>query len=220
MREILCWRGPASVNVFALGTGNTPLPRAAFHLAGLVPDAVLPFPLMEPPEAIARLGLISYDLDFEDASVDLRAFTRAALRRVCESTPAVAWAAFEGAFSYEELLTDQVARQVYGYRVSGAEPRPTTAASVTGPCRPPPAATRRNAPVPGPSDYGGRVPGPGRAVSAGDGQVTTGSTRGRSSGLRWRGRSARRSGRCGSRPQGPGRRGRTGRRRWGGRDRG
>ncbi|MFD3924952.1 hypothetical protein [Streptomyces sp. NPDC058614] len=97
-------------------------PKEAFHLAGLIPDTVLSIALMDPPEAIARLGLISYDLDFEDISLDLRAFTRAALRRVCEGTRAVARAAFEGSFHYEELLTDQVAQQVYGYCVSGTEP--------------------------------------------------------------------------------------------------
>jgi hypothetical protein len=110
------------VNVFVLGAGSTPLPKEAFRLAGLVPDAVLAFPLLDPPEAIARLGLVSYDLDFEDTTLDLHGFTRAALRRVCEGRRAVAWAAFEGAFHYEELLTDQVAPQVYGYCVSGTEP--------------------------------------------------------------------------------------------------
>ncbi|MFF3329472.1 hypothetical protein ACFYWX_07890 [Streptomyces sp. NPDC002888] len=34
----------------------------------------------------------------------------------------MAWAAFEGTFHYDELLTDQVAHQVYGYRTTGAEP--------------------------------------------------------------------------------------------------
>ncbi|ULR50295.1 hypothetical protein [Streptomyces deccanensis] len=122
LREALCWRGPASVNVFVLGAGGAPLPEDAFHLAGLVPDAVLAFPLMEPPPAVARLGLVSYDLDFEDTSLDLHVYARAVLRRVCEGTRAVAWTAFEGAFHYDELLTDRVAPQVYGYCVSGGEP--------------------------------------------------------------------------------------------------
>lgn len=34
----------------------------------------------------------------------------------------VAWAAFEGSFRYDELLSERVAHQVYGYCVSGAEP--------------------------------------------------------------------------------------------------
>lgn len=122
VQEFLCWRGPASVNAFVVGAGNTPLPGESFRLAGLVPDAVLPFPLTDLPEAIERLGLVSYDLDFDDTSLDLRAYTRAALRRVCEGTWAVAWAASEGSFHYDELLTDEVARQVYGYCVSGTEP--------------------------------------------------------------------------------------------------
>ncbi|MEE1766402.1 MULTISPECIES: hypothetical protein [unclassified Streptomyces] len=122
LRAALCWRGPVSVNVFVLGAGWTPLPKEAFHLAGLVPDAVSAFPLREPPPTVARLGLVSYDLDFEDDSLDLHAYTRAALRRVCEGTRAVAWTAFEGSFHYDELLTQQVAHQVYGYCVSGGEP--------------------------------------------------------------------------------------------------
>ncbi|MGW4898197.1 hypothetical protein ACWEQL_39040 [Kitasatospora sp. NPDC004240] len=122
VQELLDWRGPASVNVFVAGAGNTPLPAGAFHLAGLVPDEVLPFPLLGQPAAIARLGLISYDLDFEDITLDLRGYTGAALRRVCADGPAVAWAAFEGSFHYDELLTDQVAHQVYGLCVSGGDP--------------------------------------------------------------------------------------------------
>ncbi|MEU9957797.1 hypothetical protein [Streptomyces sp. NPDC050982] len=122
IQDFLCWRGPASVNVFVLGAGSTPFPKETFHIAGLVPDRVLPFALMEPPEDIAALGLVSYDLDFEDTTLDLRAYTGAVLRRVCEGTRSVAWAAFEGSFSYDRLLTDPVADQVYGYCVSGSEP--------------------------------------------------------------------------------------------------
>ncbi|MEU9225875.1 hypothetical protein AB0D40_16080 [Streptomyces massasporeus] len=120
MRDLLCWRGPASVNVFVIGSGNTPLPEEAFRLARIVPDALLPFPLLEQPEAIERLGLVSYDIDFDDVSLDLREYTRAVLQRLCD-TRSVAWAAFEGSFHYDELLTDQVAHQVYGYCMAGAE---------------------------------------------------------------------------------------------------
>ncbi|PKW12395.1 hypothetical protein SAMN05428944_0345 [Streptomyces sp. 1222.5] len=122
IRDLLCWRGPASVNVFVIGSGNTPLPEEAFHLAGMVPDAFLSFPLLGQPKAIERLGLVSYDLDFSDVSLDLREYTGAVLRRVCADTRAVAWAAFEGTFHYDELLTSRVAHQVYGYCTTGAEP--------------------------------------------------------------------------------------------------
>ncbi|MEU9135483.1 hypothetical protein AB0D33_05845 [Streptomyces sp. NPDC048404] len=107
MNDLLCRRGPVSVNVFVVGAGNTPLPEEAFHLAGMVPDAFLPFPLLDQPEAVERLGLVSYDLDFDDTSLDLREYTRAVLRCVCADTRAVAWAAFEGTFHYDELLTGQ-----------------------------------------------------------------------------------------------------------------
>ncbi|WP_158690614.1 hypothetical protein [Streptomyces sp. 142MFCol3.1] len=110
------------MNVFVIGSGNTPLPEEAFHLARMVPDAMLPFPLLGQPEAIERLGLVSYDIDFDDVSLDLREYTRAVLQRVCADTRSVAWAAFEGSFHYDELLTDQVAHQVYGYCMTGAEP--------------------------------------------------------------------------------------------------
>ncbi|KRD22886.1 MULTISPECIES: hypothetical protein [unclassified Streptomyces] len=122
MRDLLCWRGPVSVNVFVLGSGNTPLSEEAFHLVGMVPDALLPFPLLGQPEAVERLGLVSYDIDFDDVSLDLRAYTRAVLQRVCADTRSVAWAAFEGSFHYDELLTDRVAHQVYGYCTTGVEP--------------------------------------------------------------------------------------------------
>ncbi|WP_329376637.1 hypothetical protein OG625_03810 [Streptomyces sp. NBC_01351] len=122
IHETLCWRGPASVNVFVVGAGNTPLPAEAFHLAGLVPDDMLPFVLMEQPAAVEPFGLISYDLDFEDTSLDLREYTRAALARLCEDHRAVAWAGFEGSIHYDHLLTDEVARQIYGYCASGTEP--------------------------------------------------------------------------------------------------
>lgn len=122
MYGALSWRGPLSVNVFVVGAGNTPLPDEAFRLAGLVPDAVLPYPLQEQPEAVRPLGLVSYDVDFDDTSLDLRDYTRAVLRRLCADTPAVAWAAFEGTFDYDELLGDRVADQVYGHCAHHAEP--------------------------------------------------------------------------------------------------
>ncbi|MEV7526286.1 hypothetical protein [Streptomyces sp. NPDC091371] len=122
IHETLCWRGPASVNVFVIGAGNTPLPKEAFHLAGLVPDDMLPFVLMEQPEAIAPFGMISYDLDFDDTSLDLRAYTRATLGRLCEDGRAVAWAGFEGSLHYDHLLTDEVAAGIYGFCASGTEP--------------------------------------------------------------------------------------------------
>ncbi|MET8632591.1 hypothetical protein ACWEQ2_02230 [Streptomyces sp. NPDC004096] len=110
------------MNVFVIGGGNTPLPEKAFHLAGMVPDAFVPFPLLGQPEAIERLGLVSYDMDFDDNSLDLREYTGAVLRRVCADTRAVAWAAFEGTFHYDEILTDQVAHNIYGYCATGTEP--------------------------------------------------------------------------------------------------
>ncbi|MET9881068.1 hypothetical protein ABZZ36_41805 [Actinacidiphila glaucinigra] len=122
IHDLLCWRVPASVSVFVIGAGDTPLPEEAFHLAGLVPDALLRFPLLEQPEPIERLGLVSYDIDFEDTSLDLREYTRAVLRPVCADTRAVAWAAFEGTFHYDELFTDQMAHQVYGYCTTDSEP--------------------------------------------------------------------------------------------------
>ncbi|MGQ4363840.1 hypothetical protein [Streptomyces sp. SAS_272] len=110
------------MNVFVIGSGNTPLAQEAFHLSGMVPDALLPFPLLGQPEAIERLGLVSYDIDFDDVSLDVREYTRAVLQRVCADTRSVAWAAFEGSFHYDELLTDEVAHQVYGSCMTGAEP--------------------------------------------------------------------------------------------------
>ncbi len=56
--------------------------------------------------------------------------------------------------------------------------------------------------------------------AAGAAWLTSVSARGRTPVSRWRGRCAGRSGRCGSRRPGRGRRGRTGRRRWDGPDRG
>lgn len=121
VQDLLCWRGPVSVNVFVVGAGNAPLPREAFRLVGMVPDAVLAFPLLGQPERVERLGLVSYDIDFNDRSVDLREYTGAVLRRLCEGARAVAWAAFEGSFHYDRLLAGSVAHQVYGYCVSGGD---------------------------------------------------------------------------------------------------
>ncbi|MER5883668.1 hypothetical protein ABT160_07550 [Streptomyces sp. NPDC001941] len=122
VEEALCSLGPVTVTVFVVGAGHRPLPPEAFHLAGLVPDEVFPFEPAEQPPRIAPRGLLSYDLSFTDTSLDLRTYTREALRRVCADGPAVAWAAFEGTFHYDRLLTADVASSVYGYCVSGAEP--------------------------------------------------------------------------------------------------
>lgn len=122
VEEWIRWAGHPSVNVFVAGAGNAPLPAEAFRVGGLVPDRVFPFVLEEQPEEIERLGLISYDLDFRDPDADLRAYTGEVLRRLCAGGPAVAWAAFEGSFAYDELLTAPVAFMIYGYCVSGGEP--------------------------------------------------------------------------------------------------
>lgn len=122
VQEAIAWSGSATVLVFVIGAGDTPLPREAFHVAGLVPDDFLPFPLESAPEPLERLGVVSYDLTFEDTALDLRDYTRACLERVCADGPAVAWAAYEGSFHYDHILTPDVAEQVYGYCVSGAGP--------------------------------------------------------------------------------------------------
>ncbi|GAA5017797.1 hypothetical protein [Streptomyces siamensis] len=114
--------GSAMVTVFVIGAGNEPLPPEAFHLAGLVPDEVHPFVLMDQPAAIASLGLMSYDLTFRDTSLALSTYTCEALRRLCADGRAVAWAGFEGSFHYDHLLAEDIASSVYGYCVSGAEP--------------------------------------------------------------------------------------------------
>ncbi|WP_217241713.1 hypothetical protein [Streptomyces sp. AC555_RSS877] len=122
IQEGLCLLGPAMVTVFVIGAGNEPLPPQAFQLAGLVPDEVHPFMLMEQPTAIAPLGLMSYDLTFRDTSLPLHVYTRETLRRLCADGRAVAWAGFEGSFHYDHLLTEDMASSVYGCCVSGAEP--------------------------------------------------------------------------------------------------
>ncbi|MEV5145133.1 hypothetical protein [Streptomyces sp. NPDC052727] len=122
VQEELCLMGPAVVTVFVIGAGNEPLPPEAFHLAGLVPDDVHPFRLMEQPAAIASLGLMSYDLTFRDTSLSLSTYTCETLRRLCADGRATAWAGFEGSFHYDHLLTEDIASSVYGYCVGGAEP--------------------------------------------------------------------------------------------------
>ncbi|MGW2274161.1 hypothetical protein [Streptomyces yangpuensis] len=122
VQEAICWSGPATVIVFVIGSGDTPLPRETFHLQGMAPDDFLPFPLQSAPEPLDRLGVVSYDLTFDDTALDLREYTRAVLRRLCADGRAVAWAAYEGSFHFDHLLTPDIAEQVYGYCVSGFEP--------------------------------------------------------------------------------------------------
>ncbi|MFI6965790.1 hypothetical protein [Streptomyces sp. NPDC050255] len=122
VQEALCWAGPAQVTAFVIGAGNEPLPPDAFALAGLTPDKVYPFKLGDQPEAIAPLGLLSYDLTFNDITLDLRTYTAEVLRKLCEAKRAVAWAGFEGSFHYDHLLTEHIASSVYGHCVSGHEP--------------------------------------------------------------------------------------------------
>ncbi|MET8246341.1 hypothetical protein ABZV31_19115 [Streptomyces sp. NPDC005202] len=50
------------------------------------------------------------------------ASTREQYFGVSAHTRAVGWAAFEGTFHYDELLSDVVAHQVYGYCTTGIEP--------------------------------------------------------------------------------------------------
>lgn len=118
--DALCWRGPASVNVFVIGSGNTPLPEAAFHLDGMVPDAFFRSPCWSSPIRSSGPGWCRTTSTFM-TSPSICASTREQRFGGCARTCGRWPGRLSRGRSARTNSSERVADQVYGYCVTGAE---------------------------------------------------------------------------------------------------
>ncbi|NEB00431.1 hypothetical protein [Streptomyces sp. SID13726] len=121
LKAALTWSGPAVVLLFTLGRRASGAGEGEF--AGC-PDRVQVFDLST--EGWDRRAVVQgYDLTFEESRLDdpeLPGQLRECLRTAAGRAEGIAWLAFEGAFHFDFLFTDDIAHQVYGYCVAGGEP--------------------------------------------------------------------------------------------------
>lgn len=114
VEDALAWSGSgADVSVFvAVPVG------ADLQLDTTVGDA-RPTPSVYPleqddPRTLTDLDLVEFDAHFAALPGDLEGYVTTLLQRALDAGGVVAWCAFEGSFHFDHLLTDDIARQVYG----------------------------------------------------------------------------------------------------------
>lgn len=103
----------ADVSVFvALPTGTTPELDVTVGNDRPTPSV---YPLeQDEPRTLPDLDVVEVDAHFAVLPADLEAYVRTLLQRSLDLGAVVAWCAFEGSFHFDHLLTDDIARQVYG----------------------------------------------------------------------------------------------------------
>ncbi|MFD6300748.1 hypothetical protein ACFWFU_38660 [Streptomyces sp. NPDC060235] len=121
IEEAVSWSGPAVIILFTLGSSDSTLQDDEFELSGMKPDNVYAFQLGPDPEG-QRGTVQSYDLTFNDADHDFLSYLRACLQKASTEAEGIAWLGFEGSFHYDNLFTDEVADQIYGYCVPDGAP--------------------------------------------------------------------------------------------------
>jgi hypothetical protein len=121
IRDAVCWSGPAVIIIFTLGRVEECLQRATFDFSGVRPKELDIF-RMHPDQGMKELIVWEYDLTFDDISQDLVPYLLQCLQKACTDADGVAWSAFEGAFHFDHLFTEDVAGQIYGYCMAGGDP--------------------------------------------------------------------------------------------------
>jgi hypothetical protein len=114
IRDALGWKGSGyTVSVFVV-TGSPAPPPLRFETEAVRPSSVWTYPLEDEGRVLGGLRTYEYDLSFEELPRELRSYLEDCLRQACDGGATLAWLAFEGSFSFEYILTDEVADQIYG----------------------------------------------------------------------------------------------------------
>lgn len=121
IRDAVCWSGPAVIIIFTLGRVEDCLQKATFSFSGVRPEGVEIF-RMHPQQGMKGLIVWEYDLTSNDIDQRLVPYLRQCLKKACTDADGVAWSAFEGAFHFDHLFTEDVAEQIYGYCMSDSDP--------------------------------------------------------------------------------------------------
>jgi hypothetical protein len=119
--DALFWNGSeAMISLFLLTDQDSP-PELNFTTDSCSPDSVRSFTVEDEAHVIGELNMYSYDLVFEVLPPDALGYLEEVLRRTSEEGR-VAWLGFEGHFHFDHLLTDDMARHVYGVCGHGGTP--------------------------------------------------------------------------------------------------
>lgn len=114
IRDALGWRGSGyTINVFVVTDSPAP-PPLRFETEAVRPSSVRSYYLEDEERVLGGLRTYEYALDFEELPRELRSYLEDCLRQACDGGAKLAWLAFEGSFSFEYILADEVADQVYG----------------------------------------------------------------------------------------------------------
>ncbi len=117
--KALCWDDDETViSLFAAAPSAEPF-DLAFDIDGCSPDRIATYHLEDDERVLTDLQVIEYDLSFSALPAPLAPYLEACLEQVCVRGARVAWLGFEGSFDYDRLLTDSVARMLYGVAAQG-----------------------------------------------------------------------------------------------------
>lgn len=82
--------------------------------SGTPPDQVKIYRLDPPDQRLGSRTCYEYDLVFQRSPLDLETIVSSWLAQAVRAGSHVAWFAFEGSFDFEELLTADIADQIFG----------------------------------------------------------------------------------------------------------
>jgi len=120
--DALGWSGSGyTVSVFVVVDSLTP-PPLRFETETVRPFSVRTYYLEDEEHVLGGLRTYEYDLSFKELPRGLRSYLEDCLRQACDSGAKLAWLAFEGSFSFEYILTNEVADQIYGVCATNSKP--------------------------------------------------------------------------------------------------
>jgi len=84
-----------------------------------LPDRIKVFPLMDEQDLLPGREVVEYDVVFLEMPRDPEGVVSAWLEVSLEAGAEFSWFAYEGSFSYDEVLTESIATCVYGVAAAG-----------------------------------------------------------------------------------------------------
>jgi hypothetical protein len=119
--DALGWSGSGyTVSVFVVTDSPAP-PLLRFETETVHPSLVRTYFLEDEERVLGESHTYEYDLNFTELPPELRSYLEECLRQACDGGAKLAWLGFEGSFSFDYLLADQVADQIYGVCTASGE---------------------------------------------------------------------------------------------------
>jgi len=119
--DALSWGGNPMVSLFLVSDGPEK-PDLDLGSLNRSVNRVRTYDLEDEVLTAGGLKTFEYDIEFSQLPEDLPEALRNVLLAPPEAAVRVAWLGFEGSFSFDHLLTEDVAEQIYGLRVPGEAP--------------------------------------------------------------------------------------------------